>query len=194
MYPLTLTPCTSFIAAHDARLTLTAPLHGSDNRQSLAAHLNHYLILILNALLFFMSARQSAGQINKIKWQTHYKASGSQAVRQASGGKWQESGMDAPSGNVTATSRQRDRRAATMQRWLHRTHCTKKWPTMRAVQKAQWWLNTRLAAVVTPLPSLACLFLLSVGCSSYLLPVAAALFACSGQMPAAMAALPPLGH
>lgn len=28
-------------------------------------------------------ARQSAGQINKIKWQTHYKASGSQAVRQA---------------------------------------------------------------------------------------------------------------
>lgn len=123
------------------------------------------------------------------KWQ-----SGSQWGRQASGGKWQESGMDAPSGNVTATSRQRDRRAATMQRWLHRTHCTKKWPTMRAVQKAQWWLNTRLAAVVTPL----CLPLLyssfSVGCSSYLLPVAAALFACSGQMPAAMAALPPLGH
>lgn len=26
-----------------------------------------------------MNARQSAGQINKIKWQTHYKASGSQA-------------------------------------------------------------------------------------------------------------------
>lgn len=46
--------------------------------------------------LFFMNAlcdspaRQSAGQINKIKWQTHYKASGSQAGRQASDGKWQE--------------------------------------------------------------------------------------------------------
>lgn len=52
VYPLTPTPCTSFTAAHDARLTLTAPLHGSDNRQSLAAHLNHYLILILNALFF----------------------------------------------------------------------------------------------------------------------------------------------
>lgn len=78
--------------------------------------------------LFFMNAlcdspaRQSAGQINKIKWQTHYKASGSQAGRhQTASGK---RGMDAPSGNVTATSRQRDRRAATMQRWLHSTQHT----------------------------------------------------------------------
>lgn len=113
-------------------------------------------------------------------------------------GKWQAvgragsaAGMDGPSGNVTATSRLRDRRAATMQR-------AKK---IKMANNARCSKGTMLAQhtsdCTTPLPPAALLC-----CSSYLLPVAAAaaarwlaaLFARSGQMPAAMAASPPLGH
>lgn len=99
---------------------------------------------------FFMNARQSAGQINKIKWQTHYKASGSQAVRQA-GIRWRRVEWT----RQVATSRQQVGNGIDVQQQCNAgctEHCTKKWPTMRAVQKAQWWLNTRLAAVVTSLP------------------------------------------
>lgn len=102
--------------------------------------------------------------------------------------------MDAPSGNVTATSRQRDRRAATMQRWLHRTLHKKMANNARRSKGTMVAQHTTACRSYLSPPSSAFLLLLSVGCSSYLLPVAAALFACSGQMPAAMAALPPLGH
>lgn len=55
-----------------------------------------------------MNARQSAGQINKIKWQTHYKASGSQAVRQAGirrqvAGEWNGRAKWQRHGNKSAT-------------------------------------------------------------------------------------------
>lgn len=108
---------------------------------------------------FFMNARQGAGQINKIKWQTHYKASGSQAVRQAGirrqvAGEWNGRAKWQRHGNKSATGSTCSNNATlAAQNTAHcAAHCTKKWPTMRAVQKAQWWLNTRLAAVVTSLP------------------------------------------
>lgn len=55
-----------------------------------------------------MNARQSAGQINKIKWQTNYKASGSQAVRQAGirrqvAGEWNGRAKWQRHGNKSAT-------------------------------------------------------------------------------------------
>lgn len=179
-----------------------SPTTLTDNRQSLAAHLNHYLILILNALLFppllMKRARQSAGQINKIKWQTHYKASGRQGGRGCRRGhEWTRQ---------VATSRQQVGNGIDVQQ--QQQQCTaeaqkKKWPTMHAAQKAQWWLNTRLTALPRPFLSLPLLLLpASCCCCSCCSDAGAgsAGFSCivRSQWPNASgdagAASPPLGH
>lgn len=74
-----------------------------------------------------------------------------QSGRQASDGKWQERNGRAKwqrHGNKSATGSTCSNNATLAAQ--HTAHCTKKWPTMRAAQKAQWWLNTRLAAVAVP--------------------------------------------
>lgn len=147
-----------------------------------------------------MNARQSAGQINKIKWQTHYKASGSQAVRQAGirrqvAGEWNGRAKWQRHGNKSATGSTCSNNATLAAQNTLRSTLHKKMANNARRSKGTMVAQHTTACRSYPPPSPPTyLFLLSVGCSSYLLPVAAALFACSGQMPAAMAALPPLGH
>lgn len=146
-----------------------------------------------------MNARQSAGQINKIKWQTHYKASGSQAVRQAGirrqvAGEWNGRAKWQRHGNKSATGSTCSNNATLAAQNTLRSTLHKKMANNARRSKGTMVAQhtTACRSYLSPLPPLTSSF--SVGCSSYLLPVAAALFACSGQMPAAMAALPPLGH
>lgn len=128
-------------------------------------------------------SKQSAGQINKIKWQTHYKASG----------EW------TPSGNVTATSRQRDPRRCTPPTMQLAAQQKKKEKNrakngqQSAAQKAQWWLNTRCRLVLPHLPQMLPVAVVAAAAAAVAARLAA-LFGGSGQAPAAMAATPPWGH
>lgn len=107
-------------------------------------------------------ARQSAGQINKIKWQTHYKASGRQrgGIEGGTNGraKWQRHGNKSATGSTCSSSSSNNAEAAAQKKEMANN-----------ARRSKGTMVAQHTTDCTP-PPLA----FTCPCFSYLLPVAAA--------------------